>query len=47
MDFGGGWHAHLAVLERRLRNEAVADFWALHAEAEARMCGALGGEGAG
>ena len=28
---------HLAVLERRIRGEGVDDFWALHAEAEARM----------
>jgi uncharacterized protein YndB with AHSA1/START domain len=42
VDFGGGWHSHLAVLERRLRDEAVPDFWALHSEAEAMMNRALG-----
>lgn len=35
VDFGGGWHSHLAVLERRLRGEGVADFWALHSESTA------------
>lgn len=44
VDFGGGWHSHLAVLERRLRGEAVPDFWALHDRAEAAMREALGGE---
>lgn len=42
VDFGGGWHSHLAVLERRLRDEVVPDFWALHGEAEALMEEALG-----
>lgn len=41
-NFGGGWGSHLAVLEKRLRGEHVADFWALHAEAEARAVAALG-----
>lgn len=41
LDFGGGWHSHLAVLERKLRNEAVPDFWALHREAEASIEEAL------
>lgn len=41
LDFAGGWGSHLAVLERRLRGEAVPDFWALHAEAEARARAAL------
>ena len=31
---GGGWHSHLAVLEKRIKGEAVPDFWALHAQAE-------------
>ena len=43
VNFGGGWHSHLAVLERRLRGEAVADFWALHQRAEAAMRKALDG----
>ena len=42
VDFGGGWHSHLAVLERRLRDEAVPDFWALHGEAEALIKKTLG-----
>lgn len=42
VDFGGGWHSHLAVLERRLRNETVPDFWALHGEAEALVKETLG-----
>ena len=41
INFAGGWASHLAVLERRLRGEAVPDFWALHAEAEARARAAL------
>jgi uncharacterized protein YndB with AHSA1/START domain len=42
IDFGGGWHSHLAVLQRRIFNEAVPDFWALHADAEATVKQALG-----
>jgi uncharacterized protein YndB with AHSA1/START domain len=42
LDFGGGWHSHLAALERRIRDEGVADFWALHAEAERKVEQALG-----
>jgi hypothetical protein len=42
VDFGGGWHTHLAVLDRRLRDEAVPDFRALHGEAEALRKKALG-----
>lgn len=41
LDFGGGWLSHLAVLERRLRGEAVPDFWALHAQAEKQVAAAL------
>lgn len=37
INFGGGWHAHLAVLEKRLRGEGVPDFWALHGAAEASI----------
>ncbi len=44
IDFGSGWHSHLAVLERRLRDEVVPDFWALHSEAETLMKQALGTE---
>jgi uncharacterized protein YndB with AHSA1/START domain len=42
INFGGGWQSHLMVLERRLRGDAVPDFWALHAEAEAVVARALG-----
>lgn len=41
MNFGGGWHSHLATLTRRLREEPVLDFWALHEQAEATMQAAL------
>lgn len=41
LNFGGGWHSHLAALERRVRGEAVADFWALHEAAEAEIAKAL------
>lgn len=41
INFAGGWGAHLAVLERRLKSEPVRNFWDLHAlaesEAEARI----------
>ncbi len=39
--FGGGWHAHLAVLQARLAGGSIADFWALHAESEAAVAQAL------
>ena len=42
LDFGAGWHAHLAALERRVRGDSVKDFWALHANAEAAVEEALG-----
>jgi uncharacterized protein YndB with AHSA1/START domain len=41
-NFAGGWGSHLDVLERRLRGEHIASFWALHADAEARAKSALG-----
>lgn len=41
-NFGGGWGAHLDVLERRLAGERVANFWELHAAAEARAKAAVG-----
>ena len=41
-DFGGGWHAHLAVLEAKLSGGTVHDFWALHAESEKTVKEALG-----
>jgi uncharacterized protein YndB with AHSA1/START domain len=34
VNFAGGWGAHLAVLERRLQGDSVANFWELHALAE-------------
>jgi uncharacterized protein YndB with AHSA1/START domain len=36
VNFAGGWGAHLAVLERRLKGESVANFWELHALAESK-----------
>ena len=41
-NFGGGWGAHLEVLEKRLRGEHIVNFWDLHAAAEARAAAALG-----
>ena len=41
-NFGGGWHAHLAVLQAILAGGSVRDFWALHAESEAQVAAALG-----
>lgn len=34
VNFAGGWGSHLAVLERRLKGESVANFWELHSIAE-------------
>lgn len=42
VNFGGGWHSHLAALERRIRGEGVPNFWALHEQAEAAMRETLG-----
>jgi uncharacterized protein YndB with AHSA1/START domain len=41
-NFGGGWLSHLAVLEKRIAGEHVENFWALHAEAEAKAAKAVG-----
>ncbi|MBS0479611.1 MAG: SRPBCC family protein [Proteobacteria bacterium] len=41
VSFGGGWGAHLDVLERRIAGKRVENFWTLHAEAEARARAAL------
>ncbi|MGN6374528.1 MAG: SRPBCC family protein [Sphingomonas sp.] len=41
-NFGGGWKAHLAVLEARVADRPVVDFWAIHAAAEADARAALG-----
>jgi uncharacterized protein YndB with AHSA1/START domain len=41
-NFGGGWHAHLAVLGKRIAGEAVPNFWDLHAKSEAEINRALG-----
>ena len=35
-NFGGGWLAHLAVLQARIAGRPVPDFWALHAASEAK-----------
>lgn len=40
-NFGGGWHSHLAVLQGLLAGEPVGNFWALHAESEAKVAAAL------
>ena len=37
ISFGGGWHAHLAALQQRIKDEGVPDFWKLHGEAEAAV----------
>lgn len=42
-NYGGGWHAHLAVLEARIAGQGVPDFWALHAASEARAATMLAG----
>jgi uncharacterized protein YndB with AHSA1/START domain len=42
LNFGGGWHSHLAVLQRRIAGDTVPDFWALHVEAEATIKQVLG-----
>lgn len=36
-NFGGGWHAHLTVLEARLRGTGIRNFWDLHAQSEAEV----------
>ncbi|MDH7975301.1 SRPBCC family protein [Sphingomonas sp. AR_OL41] len=41
-NFGGGWYAHLAVLQTRLAGGAVPDFWALHRKSEAMSAAVLG-----
>jgi uncharacterized protein YndB with AHSA1/START domain len=43
-NFGGGWHAHLAVLQAKLSGGTVHNFWALHAESEKAVKEALGQE---
>lgn len=40
-NFGGGWHAHLAVLEGLFNGEPVRNFWALHAQSEAKVMASL------
>jgi len=42
LNFGGGWHSHLAALEARLAGRPVRDFWKLHAQSEATVAAALG-----
>lgn len=43
-NFGGGWLAHLAVLEARIAGRPVPDFWALHAGTEAKAKKAVSAE---
>lgn len=40
-NFGGGWHAHLATLQKRLAGEPTPDFWALHAASEKHVAALL------
>lgn len=40
-NFGGGWHSHLAVLEGLFNGAPVRNFWALHAESEAKVAASL------
>jgi uncharacterized protein YndB with AHSA1/START domain len=42
LDFGVGWHSHLAALGRRINDEGVPNFWVLHAKAETAVQNALG-----
>ena len=44
-NFGGGWHAHLAVLQTRLAGGAVPDFWDLHRQSEALAVATLHDQG--
>ncbi|MGP4806390.1 SRPBCC family protein [Agrobacterium cavarae] len=37
INFGGGWHSHLAALVRRVAGVGVPDFWALQAQGETAM----------
>lgn len=41
-NFGGGWHSHLAVLQRLFTGDRVRNFWTLHAESEAAVARQLG-----
>lgn len=41
--FGGGWSAHLAVLQKRLAGEPVSSFWKLFHAEEAKAKAALAG----
>lgn len=42
LDFGGGWHSHLAALEARIAGRGVPDFWALHEQSTKAVSDALG-----
>ncbi len=42
INFGGGWHSHLAVLQAKLAGGSIPDFWKLHAESEAAVRAELG-----
>lgn len=41
LGFGGGWHSHLAVLEKRLPEESVPNFRALQPQSELAVENAL------
>lgn len=41
-NFGGGWHSHITMLEKRINGERVENFWTLHAASEAKAAAAIG-----
>jgi uncharacterized protein YndB with AHSA1/START domain len=41
LNYGGGWTAHLAVLEARLAGRGVPDFWALHRQCQDKVAAEL------
>ncbi len=47
LNFGGGWMSHLDVLQARIADRSVPNFWALHHDNEAKVAATLGDEGAG
>jgi uncharacterized protein YndB with AHSA1/START domain len=40
-DFGTGWNSHMTVLQERLADRSVPDFWALHARSREAVQKAL------
>ena len=41
LNFGGGWHSHLAALTLRISGEGVPNFWALVSDGQRAMMSAL------